>query len=55
MNRLCCVRPTGCPEEFIDYWAAEKPFYDPGKITVPTLLTLPNGVGPSELLRASLF
>jgi pimeloyl-ACP methyl ester carboxylesterase len=30
--------PNGVRAEFLDYWIAGKPFYDPGKITVPTLL-----------------
>jgi pimeloyl-ACP methyl ester carboxylesterase len=30
--------PNGVFEEFLNYWVAGKPFYDPGKITVPTLL-----------------
>jgi pimeloyl-ACP methyl ester carboxylesterase len=30
--------PNGVFEEFINYWLAGKPYYDPGKITVPTLL-----------------
>jgi pimeloyl-ACP methyl ester carboxylesterase len=29
---------NGVRAEFIDYWGAGKPFYDPGKIAVPTLL-----------------
>jgi pimeloyl-ACP methyl ester carboxylesterase len=30
--------PNGVVEEFTNYWLAGKPYYDPGKITVPTLL-----------------
>ncbi len=30
--------PNGVFEEFTNYWLAGKPYYDPGKITVPTLL-----------------
>jgi pimeloyl-ACP methyl ester carboxylesterase len=30
--------PNGVVDEFNNYWAAGKPYYDPGKITVPTLL-----------------
>ena len=30
--------PNGVVEESINYWLAGKPYYDPGKITVPTLL-----------------
>lgn len=29
---------NGVTAEFVNYWLARKPFYDPGKITVPTLL-----------------
>ena len=29
---------NGVRAEFANYWGAGKPFYDPGKITVPTLL-----------------
>jgi pimeloyl-ACP methyl ester carboxylesterase len=29
---------NGVLEEFLNFWVAGKPFYDPGKITVPTLL-----------------
>jgi pimeloyl-ACP methyl ester carboxylesterase len=29
---------SGVTAEFINYWGAGKPFYDPGQITVPTLL-----------------
>jgi pimeloyl-ACP methyl ester carboxylesterase len=30
--------PNGVIEEFATYWNAGKPYYDPGEITVPTLL-----------------
>ena len=30
--------PNGVTQDVNDYWAAGKPYYDPGKITVPTLL-----------------
>ncbi|WP_315838339.1 alpha/beta hydrolase [Bradyrhizobium prioriisuperbiae] len=30
--------PNGVAQDVNDYWAAGKPYYDPGKITVPTLL-----------------
>ena len=30
--------PNGVMTEFLNYWVAGKPFYDPGKIKVPTLL-----------------
>ncbi len=30
--------PNGVMAEFVNFWVAGKPFYDPGKITVPTLL-----------------
>jgi pimeloyl-ACP methyl ester carboxylesterase len=29
---------NGVTAEFVDYWLAGKPYYDPGSITVPTLL-----------------
>ena len=29
---------NGDTAEFVNFWLAGKPFYDPGKITVPTLL-----------------
>jgi len=29
---------NGVTAEFVNYWLAGKPFYDPGKITVPTLV-----------------
>jgi|SRR5580700_10225141 pimeloyl-ACP methyl ester carboxylesterase len=32
--------PNGALQDMADYWAAGKPFYDPAKITAPTLLTL---------------
>jgi pimeloyl-ACP methyl ester carboxylesterase len=38
MNPPMLRAPNGVSEEFINYWAAGKPYYDPGKITVPTLL-----------------
>jgi len=30
--------PNGSVEEFTNYWSAGKPYYDPSKITVPTLI-----------------
>jgi pimeloyl-ACP methyl ester carboxylesterase len=38
MNPPMLRAPNGVMAEFINYWSAGKPFYDPGKITVPTLL-----------------
>jgi pimeloyl-ACP methyl ester carboxylesterase len=30
--------PNGVIDDVLKYWSSEKPFYDPGKITVPTLI-----------------
>jgi pimeloyl-ACP methyl ester carboxylesterase len=38
MNPPMLRAANGVLEEFLNFWAAGKPFYDPGKITVPTLL-----------------
>ena len=32
--------PNGTVQDTADYWAAGKAYYDPAKITVPTLLVL---------------
>ena len=32
--------PNGTVQDSADYWSAGKPYYDPAKITVPTLLVL---------------
>jgi pimeloyl-ACP methyl ester carboxylesterase len=32
--------PNGALQDMADYWAAGKPFYDPAKITAPTLLAV---------------
>ena len=32
--------PNGTVQDTADFWAAGKPYYDPAKITVPTLLVL---------------
>jgi pimeloyl-ACP methyl ester carboxylesterase len=38
MNPPVLRATNGVMEEFIHYWGAGKPYYDPGEITVPTLL-----------------
>ncbi len=38
MNPPMLRAPNGVLEEFVNAWRAGKPFYDPGKITVPTFL-----------------
>ena len=30
--------PNGVIDDVLKYWSSEKPFYDPSKITVPTLI-----------------
>ena len=30
--------PNGVIDDVLKYWSSEKPFYDPGKITVPTFI-----------------
>ncbi len=36
--RRCCARPTAWCQDSNEYWSAGKAYYDPAKITVPTLL-----------------
>ena len=38
MNPPMLRAANGVTAEFLNYWRAGKPFYDPGKITVPTLI-----------------
>jgi pimeloyl-ACP methyl ester carboxylesterase len=38
MNPPMLRAPNGVVEEFVNTWLAGKPYYDPGKILVPTLL-----------------
>jgi pimeloyl-ACP methyl ester carboxylesterase len=32
--------PNGTQQDSAEYWTAGKPYYDPAKITVPTLITV---------------
>ena len=46
--------PNGAPKDSRDYWAAGKPYYDPGEITVPTLIVHGewDGLLPASMAQA---
>jgi hypothetical protein len=47
--------PNGVVEDSTNYWVAGKALYDPGKITVPTLIFMPNGTPTFLVIGAELF
>ena len=43
MNPPVLRAPNGVVQDGAEFFGAGKPYYDPAKITVPTLLVMPNG------------